>query len=214
MSSDGYARHTPLLTNQYGARLIVFDLALLPHLGDLLGELVNEDTWFEVGSTIGATVESAFITLDNFYSNPMVGSIQAFLGAVPAYYLELDGATYDQADYPELANVIDTSFRNDQAGTFTLPDLQGRVIQHIDAGEVVGDIGGLAQVTLTTQEIPSHSHTYTPPVANIDLEAPGAPDILAAGLGTPTETGVTGGGEPHENKPPYLAVRYAIFAGR
>lgn len=78
-----------------------------------------------------------------------------------------------------------------------------------------------------------HQHTYNYPVINIDIEAPGVPDPLALGNpGLPALTSAagspigftaatinqstatnqsTGGNQPHENMPPYYALRYAII---
>jgi hypothetical protein len=62
--------------------------------------------------------------------------------------------------------------------------------------------------------MPAHTHTYLPPVVDLDLEAVGVPDIMAARLGTPIATGSTGDGNAHENRPPFHAVIMGIFAGR
>ena len=144
----------------------------------------------------------------------MVGAVSYFLGNLPSGWLALDGSTYDQADYPELTTKLDSQYRNDGNGTFTLPDMGGLFVTGAGSSYSLGDLGGASDVTLTVGELPIHSHTYTPPVANVDLEAPGVPDVLAAGVGVPTQTGSTGDGDAHENLPPFVALNYGIFCGR
>ena len=43
---------------------------------------------------------------------------------------------------------------------FALPDLRGRLPLHMGGGFTLGETGGVETVTLTTQQIPSHSHPF------------------------------------------------------
>lgn len=75
----------------------------------------------------------------------------------------------------------------------------------------VGDIGGEAEHILTEEEMPSHTHTYKRHAFDRnDSDPETGEDVygannktLAAHEGT---TVATGGGQAHNNMPPYLAV--------
>lgn len=211
---DGISRHTPTLAGSIQSRVVSCDPALFPHIGDLLTGLTNDWTWLEVGDTVEDVTLAAWAAVTSFYGDAMIGQIDLFLKALPSGWLELDGTTYDEADYPELYAAIHADFKNETLEQFTLPDFSDRFVVAEGSSYGIGDTGGSDTHTLTESEMPAHTHTYTPPLADVDLEAPGAPDILAARLGTPTTTSSTGGGNAHENRPPYIAVTFGIFAGR
>jgi len=212
---DGRAFHTPDNISDVGARLIVAPTSLFPFLGEVLSYLVEAGNWLAVGATVDDTTEAAWDILQTFYEdNPMIGKIDAFFADPGDMYLALDGATHSEDDYPELYLALPDSMVDDMAGEFTLPDLEGQFLKGQESAEAAGDIGGSSTVALAVDEMPAHDHSYVPPVLNIDLEGPGVPDLLAAGVGAPTTTGQTGSGNAHENKPPFIVVFWYIFSGR
>ena len=75
------------------------------------------------------------------------------------------------------------------------------------AGKVAaGSTGGEEQVTLTVDQIPSHNH-WGATRAGYDQRPGSHPSALTGGDKTNSlETDYAGGGEPHNNMPPYLAV--------
>lgn len=214
MVADGFGRHTPTLSGRKITRALSIDDALVSHVSDAIAQLTIGHNWVEVDDTIPDIVAECFEALDGWYLGDMfIGQISSFLGAVPASWLELDGSTHDKVDYPELWEALDSQYKD--STTLTLPDLSDLFLASAGSGTyALGDTGGEDDHTLTTAEIPAHTHTYVPPVFDVDLEAPGVPDILAARLGAPTATGSTGGGNSHENRPPFHAVIMGIFAGR
>lgn len=153
----------------------------------------------------------------------MLGTIVHCAGTPPAGLLVCDGTQYNQEDYPALFDVLDSVYKT--GSTFVVPDLIHFFIQGADTGEI-NDTGGEEEHTLTVDEMPAHSHSntphshlYTPPVLNLDLESPGVPDILGAGIGIPTQTGTsgvtidnTGGDDAHNNLPPYVRLTPCIVA--
>jgi len=145
-----------------------------------------------------------------------IGTVFATAAAsVPPYSLLCDGSTYARVDYPDLYAVLDTAFIID-ADTFSVPDLRGRVILGTGTGGglssyATGDTGGEESHTLSTGELPSHSHTEGNATATAITIGPGAPApsaIPSIGI-----TGNTGGGGAHENRQPYLALQwYIVYA--
>lgn len=210
----GIARHTPQLSGDLVSRVLLIDGALLSHVGDVLATLTAEYNWVEIGDTVSAVVDSAQETLDSYYGGHMVGAISYFLGQLSPGWIPCDGSTLAQADYPELASVLDAIYLDDVADTILLPDLRDIFI--VGAGSLysLAATGGLAEVALSVAEMPTHSHDYIPPLPNLDIKSAGAPDLTAATPGTATPTTSSGSGDAHENRPPYHALIPAIFTGR
>lgn len=143
----------------------------------------------------------------------MVGTILPFAGSIPPGFLLCDGAAVSREIYSLLFEEIGIVYGpGDGSTTFNLPDLQGRGIAGQDAGQAefadLGQSGGEKAHTLTTDEIPAHSHSETTAMATLingGIEAP-APAALP-GWGN---TGSTGGGGSHNNLQPYLVLQFGI----
>jgi len=140
------------------------------------------------------------------------GVMVPFAGAAaPSGWLLCDGAAVSRADYAALFDAIGTTFgAGDGATTFNLPDPRGRAV--IGAGQgpsltnrALGATVGAETHTLTTGEMPSHSHTAPSP--NTASGGGTAGDRQNQGT---YNTGSAGGGGAHNNMPPSLALNFII----
>ena len=92
--------------------------------------------------------------------------------------------------------------------------INGRFLFASDNSHYVGETGGQERVTLTINEIPSHSHGYDRFYSNSDwylkkedVSDKGFPSKYKNGDWTySTTTSSTGGGASHNNMPPYLTA--------
>src|SRR5574342_838069 len=96
-------------------------------------------------------------------AQPYVGEIRMFAGNfAPAGWMLCQGQLLPISENETLFNLIGTTYGGDGQSTFALPDLQGRIPMH--AGTTLGQTFILAEasggetVTLTTNQIPSHTH--------------------------------------------------------
>lgn len=141
-------------------------------------------------------------------------SIQAYAGVtVPAGWLKCDGATYNKADYPNLAAALGYV-----TTTFTVPNLKGRVIVGIDSTQTEFDTrletGGAKTHTLAASEMPSHTHNTDAGLVNAYGAGTSTPAAWGSSIGfafnTAYATSSTGGGGAHNNLQPYMAMDFII----
>lgn len=90
-------------------------------------------------------------------------------------------------------------------GTNGTPDLRSRFVVGAGGSYNVGDTGGSNSVTLTVDEIPPHTHQVPDGSVNGGDGAQNGP-LTGGSLSTLS----TGGGQPHENRPPYYALAYIM----
>lgn len=184
-------------------------------LGQLL-ELTEAHNWEQTsGITVQETTDFWLETYENFSKGIfcMIGAIVPLLNdTIPDNMLECDGSTFLRVDYPELYAVLPAALIQD-VDTGILPDLQDNFVIGASAGHLQHSTGGSTTHTLTTDEMPAHTHTYDKPILGVDLEGVGIPDPTSVGLPfLSTPTGSTGDGNAHDNMPPFYALRYAVIA--
>ena len=156
-------------------------------------------------------------------SSPYIGEIRMFGGNfAPAGWAFCNGALIAIADYDVLFSLIGTTYGGDGQSTFALPDLRGRAPVHTGSGFVLGQQAGTESVTLTTSQIPAHTHPMlaSKDAANQITAATGvlaAPVSLATYFASPPDAALNaaavlpmGGNQPHTNMQPYLAINFII----
>jgi len=96
---------------------------------------------------------------------------------------------------------------NGQNGT---PDLRDRFIVGAGSAYSIGNTGGQNSVTLTVNQIPAHTHTYERTDVGINVNDRPWPASNNDCDMTTQNTSSTGGGQSHENRPPYYALCYIM----
>src|SRR3954454_18393746 len=96
-------------------------------------------------------------------AQPYVGEIKMFAGNfAPAGWMFCQGQLLPISENETLFTMIGTTYGGDGQSTFALPDLQSRIPlgSGNDNGNVhvLGEAGGVEQVTLTVAQIPNHQH--------------------------------------------------------
>lgn len=123
-------------------------------------------TWWSDGTSSQWVQSSSVIA--NADPNPMpAGSIMAWGGATaPQNWLLCDGSAVSRSTYASLFAAIGTQYgTGDGSTTFNLPNLKGRTIVGLDSTQTefdaLGETGGAKTHTLTSSEIPSHTHSFS-----------------------------------------------------
>ena len=109
------------------------------------------------------TNENGNLAINFQYINP-VGTIICYAGeTAPQGWFVCDGSEISKVLYPSLFAVIGNTFGSpvDSSNNFVLPNLQQRIPLGKSGSTNLGDNGGQSSVTLTTDQLPSHSHTGT-----------------------------------------------------
>ncbi|NBA88065.1 phage tail protein [Emticicia sp. CRIBPO] len=96
---------------------------------------------------------------------PFIGEIRPMaIKFAPIGYLLCDGSELPVSRFQALFAVIGNSYGGNGQTTFKLPNLAGKVV--VNQGQLIGGDnytfakeGGLSDVTLTTNEVPTHGHS-------------------------------------------------------
>lgn len=173
----------------------------------------QDGTWNPVGSILGPQGENGMDGTDG--SIAPVGSIVIWGSEdIPENYLKCEGQILSREEYASLFNVIGTTFgEGDGTTTFALPDMRNYVVVGMSDDTDINAIGkkyGEKEHTLTTEEIPP----LDMPLKGDRIGAHGTQELIYWNSG-PNDymIGKTGGGgQPHNNMQPSMAMVFIIKA--
>jgi len=156
-------------------------------------------------------------------AQPYVGEIRMFAGNfAPAGWLFCEGQLLPISEYETLFVLIGTTYGGDGQETFALPDLRGRLPIHQGGGFVLAQTGGVETVTLTANQIPSHTHAFQVATNAANTPNPGNNFLaessqVSAFFGDNPSISMNanavssvGGNQSHSNLQPYLCVDFII----
>lgn len=214
-------------TGTYACRRLSIPVEMLHIVMGALEPLKYESNYEADGTMTPAQAAALMIEMLNTYETtegectmPELGEV--FWSAVTTQWnagiVRCDGAVYANSDYPVYAAMLAAmaaanggeNWWAEDATHFFVPNLQnGRFInapnEAFDDQTQVGQFGGAQSVTLTINQIPSHNHSYV-------RSTTAASAVLGniAGIENDanlnTVTGNAGGGQSHENRPPFQTL--------
>jgi microcystin-dependent protein len=165
-------------------------------------------------------------------TSPFIAEIRMFAGNfAPRGNAFCNGQIIGIAQNTALFSLLGTTYGGNGTTTFALPDLRGRMAIGNGNGpgltpRVLGQQGGVENVTLLSTQMPAHTHV--PQASSLPgTQASPASGVWAASASgrTPpplyvappaavamstSAIGITGGNQPHQNMQPYLAISYII----
>lgn len=214
-----------ILISERSRKLLLFALSHIDKWYDWLGATRDNDLFDEISGQIGNTYNEVMLDI---MSDPLpIGTILLFPVQSPpsSKWLCCNGTYISQSTYSELYALIGEKFGVNNGSNFKLPNLVQRFPYggNSSGADVIGFTGGTETETLALSQIPSHDHTiahnHTIPIAD------GSGVQARSGRGTSTNvgtlatsassaanSGLSGGGGPHNNLPPYLTLLFMIKA--
>jgi microcystin-dependent protein len=153
---------------------------------------------------------------------PFLGEIRiATFGFAPKGWAFCNGQLMSISQNQALFALLGTTYGGNGTTNFALPNLQGRVPIHVGDGITLGQAAGEAAHTLSSAEMPLHSHVPNASSNASDQSAPGGNFWGNAGLASYSTSapqmpmsgsaiGASGGSQAHQNLSPYLTLTFMI----
>jgi microcystin-dependent protein len=160
-------------------------------------------------------------------AEPFLGEIRMFgFNFAPVGWAQANGQLLPIAQNTALFSLLGTQFGGDGVTTFALPDLRGRVALHEGQGpgltnRTVGEKGGAETVTLTTAQMPNHTHQLEASSLQATTKQPAGAVLADAKqeiyAPAPNETAMNGAAIGHAGSsqpvgvaPPFLTLNFCI----
>jgi microcystin-dependent protein len=123
-----------------------------------------------------------------------------------------------------LFSILGTTYGGNGTTNFALPNMQGRAPMNTSNSHPLGQSAGEEHHSLAASEMPVHRHVLRASGKTAASSSPNAGVLAAPGRGAtpafaaatnlvplnPAAIATTGGSQPHENRPPYLALNFVI----
>jgi microcystin-dependent protein len=155
--------------------------------------------------------------------DPFIGEIRLCgFNYAPSGWAFCNGQLLPISGYTALFSLLGTTFGGNGTSNFGLPDLRGCVPIHATNDFPPGASEGTESVTLTGNQVPSHTHalagsadaaTQPQPTGRVFAQVGDNALYAAPGNLTPfnaLDVGSTGGGQPHNNCQPSLCLNFII----
>lgn len=184
---------------------------------------INEDLY--IGNT---NTQLKDLLVSNGDTLPIGSIIPYGSSTAPSNWLKCDGRAVSRTTYSELFSVIGTLYGSgDGSTTFNLPNLKGKVTIGQDTTDsdfnTIGKTGGEKTHTLTIKEMPKHAHEMrvvkdneTNSGGNLPKgnNSQGNNNGWSDYINDITNYAINnkGGGQAHNNMPPYIVTNYIIKA--
>jgi microcystin-dependent protein len=214
---------TPLpgaLTGNKVQRLIEIDEALLYLVTGALVWLLDFEPLDQTGAL---TVENARNALSVMFYDyleavvdlPTPGDIKMIASnAIPTRWIECDGSAIDRTTYAKLFAKIGTTYgAGDGSTTFNVPDFGNKSPMHRGSTVALAADFGEKDHTLTTPEMPAHTHTIPRVVTSGAGANASFTPVLISATPTAVNSGSNGGGAAHNNVHPVIGVVFCIYLG-
>ncbi len=153
-------------------------------------------------------------------STPFLSEIKIVsFGFAPKGWALCNGQILPINQNQALFSLLGTTYGGNGQTTFALPDLRSRSPLHGGNGFFLGDRSGEENQTLTLTQLPAHAHAASGSNAAPSAGPSGstwATHATPAYSGAPNtsmnaaSTTATGGGQPHNNMPPFLTLNIII----
>lgn len=153
-------------------------------------------------------------------SEAYIGEIRlAGFTFAPQDWAFCNGQLLSISNYEALFNLIGTTYGGDGVNTFGLPNLQSRGAIHLANGSALGLAGGAENVTLTVNQLPSHSHpisvqsgsgTASSPQGGVFAQSTEPLFAASANNTSAPMLTATGSNQSHPNLMPYISLNYII----